>query len=119
METDHPAQAAMELSASDRVLATSILSALKIGAGFDWKGAITAIESGSTQTKIVDGMLAADDVAKIVGLFIPPVAVIANDAAIAISVEETAYALIQWFRAQPSVTPVSQPSLWSRIAGIF
>ena len=111
---------AVALSPTDLLVAENVGAALKIGAGFDWKAAIAAFESGSTQQKVVDGLIAADDIAKIVGLFVPPVAVIANDVGIAISLEEVVYSLVQWLRTQPTKPPVSaSSSVWTRIKSLF
>ena len=108
------------LSPTDLLLAENVGAALKIGAGFDWRGAIAAFEAGSTQQKVVDGLIAADDIAKIVGLFVPPVAVIANDVGIAISLEEVVYSLVQWLRTQPAKPPASiAPMVWARIKSLF
>lgn len=77
------------------VSSTEVLSALKILSDFDVKGAIAAFESKSVQNEIIDGVIAVDDVLQVIGLFIPPVAVIANDIKIAIEVEKIAAPIVQ------------------------
>lgn len=72
------------------VSATEVLSALKILSSFDMKGAIAAFESKSVQDELLDAATAVDDVAQVVGLFIPPVAVIANDVQVVIEVAKIA-----------------------------
>lgn len=88
------------------VNATQFLAAAKIASKIDWAGMIASFESQSTEEKIVNGMIAADDVAEIVGVFFPPVAVVANDVEIAIEVEQFAEPMVEWLIAQPATQQV-------------
>lgn len=83
------------------VSAADVLSALKIVSAFDFKGAIAAFESQDTQTKVVEGAIALDDMLKIVGIFVPPVAIVANDIEVGIEVEKIALPLVQMLLALP------------------
>lgn len=87
------------------VSAGQIEAALKIGSAFDWKGALAVWRGEDTKAKIIDGLILADDAAKIVGVFIPPVAVVANDVGIAIEVEQAAEPLVMWLVAIPYHQP--------------
>ena len=97
------------------VSAEKVLAALKIGASFNWAGAIAAFEGENTQAKILDGMIAADDVAEIVGVFLPPAAIVANDLGVAIAVEPFVYQIVAWLISQPLPQRIiGQVSIWGQ-----
>lgn len=80
---------------------TQIVAGLKILSTVNIKGLIAAFESGSTETKIIDGLILTDDALKIIGLAVPPVAIAANDLEIAIEVEQVASPLLTMVLAIP------------------
>lgn len=87
---------------SATVNVAQLTAALKILSTMNVKGMIEAFEGQDTATKIIQGEIALDDAAEIVGVFIPPVAVIANDVKVAITVEEVALPLVEWLAKQPA-----------------
>lgn len=74
------------MSADALTVATDVVKAL--GDVPNIPQAIKAFEGQSLKTKVVESLIILDDAGKIVGLFFPPVAVIANDVGIAIEVEQ-------------------------------
>lgn len=66
--------------------------------------AVKAFEGQSLKTKIIESIIILDDAGKIVGLFVPPVAVIANDVGIVIELEEVLDPI-----AEPVIKRIAQP----------
>lgn len=83
---------------------TQLVAGLKILSTVNIKALIAAFESGSTETKVIDGLTLADDALKVIGLFIPPVAIAANDIEIAIEVEQVAEPFLTMVLAIPAHT---------------
>ncbi len=93
------------------VSAAEVEAALVLLQHYDAKTALAAFRSQDTLSKIVQGEIAVDTVAKIIGLGLPPVAIFASDLGILIEAEQVAIPLgeilipilVKWFATLPLV----------------
>ncbi|WP_158810253.1 hypothetical protein [Beijerinckia sp. L45] len=92
---------------SSAVTPDEIVAAAKVIATTRWSDMVAAWHSQDLATKILQGEVALDVAAKVVAVFIPPVAIFANDLEVAIDVEKLAIPFVEWLAAQPA--PVVQP----------
>lgn len=72
---------------------TNVLKAVQILSKFNWEGMLQALESASVEAKAKAVFLTVEEIASIVGVFIPVSAIVANDMAAA----QIIFPIIEWY----------------------
>lgn len=95
------------------VSASTVEALIKILSTFNVQNAVAVWESQDTQAKIINGLIAEDELLKIAGLFFPPVAIVANDEELVIEGYEILSPVLQMLDKKfPYVQPPGTIEAW-------
>lgn len=97
------------------VNASQVETLLKILSTFNVRGALAAWQGEDVQAKVLNSAVTIDEVLRILGVFFPPVAIVANDVEVVIEGYEILMPILRMIESRFPYTPSPGTRSWGSV----